>query len=169
MRILVIDDQPYNVASAHLTLKGYDYKVVDKIEAAYETLKTETFDVVLTDLWLPRGEFKGATHGDDPPTMPIPAGLVFAIRAANAGSRVVICTDSNHHQDILISVLDLIEEGVWGKEKAISFIEARTCPVEGVVMDDGQIVLCDDYWRKPGPRAKNWLVAMRHAGIIPVA
>ncbi len=166
-KLLVIDDQPYNVASAHLTLKGYDYKVVDSIATAYNLLNSgEKFDVVLTDLWLPRGEFTGAMRGGDTATTLIPAGLVFAIRAMNDGMKVVICTDSDHHQDRLCSVMDLINDGKYGEEKAIHFVEARVCPVEGV-WENGKIVFSDDYYKKPGPRPKNWLEAMKYVGLVP--
>jgi CheY-like chemotaxis protein len=142
MKILVIDDSPWNVASAHFTLKGHDYQVVDNIKDAYDILRTgEKFDVVLTDLWLPRGEFSGAMarHRDEADTM-IPAGLVFAIRAMNDGMKVIICTDSDHHKDRLCSLLDLLNEGTYGKEKAISFVEARECCLEASWVD-GKIVL----------------------------
>ncbi len=167
-KLLVIDDQPCNVASAHLTLKeGYDYKVVDNITAAYDLLKSgEKFDVVLTDLWLPRGDFTGAMRGGDTAATPIAAGLIFAIRAMNEGMKVVICTDSDHHQDRLCSVMDLINDGTHDKEKAIYFVEARTCPVEGA-WENGEIVLSDDWYKKPGPHPKNWLQAMKVAGLVP--
>ncbi len=165
-KVLVIDDQPCNVASAHLTLKGFDYKVVDTIKAAYEILGTgEKFDVVLTDLWLPRGGFTGAMAGGDTAETPIPAGLVFALRAANDGMKVVICTDSDHHRDRLCSLLDLIKGGILGKEKSVYYVEARECPVEGT-WENGEIVLCNDWYKKSGRHPKNWLEAMKVARLI---
>ncbi len=165
-KLLVIDDQPYNVASAHMTLTGYDYKVVDSIATAYNLLKSgERFDVVLTDLWLPRGEFTGAMRGGDTATTPIPAGLVFAIRAMNDGMKVVICTDSDHHQDRLCSVMDLIGDGT-SEKKGIHFVEARCCPVEGT-WENGEIVLSKDWYNKPGPHPKDWLQVMKYAGLMP--
>lgn len=167
MKILVIDDMPYNVASAHLTLKDFDYRVVDSIEKAYEILKTnEKFDVVLTDLWLPRGDFIGEIGScEDPVTKPIPAGLVFAIRASNEGMKVVICTDSDHHNDLLCSLLDLTKIGTYDKERPIKFVEARTCPVEGV-WQNGEIVFSDNWFEKAGPFPKDWLKAMRIARLV---
>ncbi len=167
MKILVIDDSPWNVASAHLTLKGYDYKVVGSITAAYDTLKSgEKFDIVLTDLWLPRGDFTGAMSDGDTATTLIAAGLVFAIRAMNDGMKVVICTDSDHHQDRLCSVMDLINANTHGKKKAIYFVEARRCPINGV-WENGEITLSKDWYEKPGPKPKNWLEVMKFTGLVP--
>lgn len=167
-KVLVIDDQPCNVASAHLTLgENYEYKVVDSITDAYDILASgERFDVVLTDLWLPRGDFTGSMSGVDSATTPIPAGLVFAIRAMNDGMKVVICTDSDHHKDRLVSVLDLINDGTSDKEKNIYFVEARSCPVEGGVWENDKIVFSRDWYKKSGPKPKNWRQAMVVAGLI---
>lgn len=166
-KILVIDDSPQNVASAHLTLQDFDYTVVDNIADAYEILQEGEikFDVVLTDLWLPRGNFTGAMRGTDSPDELIPAGLVFAIRAANSGMTVVICTDSDHHQDRLCSVMDLIND--WENEsRLVHYVEARICPVEGV-WRDGEIVLCEDWLDLDGPYPKDWKKAMQNAEILP--
>lgn len=165
-KILVIDDQPYNVASARMTLEGFDCRVVDNIAEAYDVLKSgERFDIVLTDLWLPRGTFTGAMWEGDSADTQIPAGMVFAMKAANNGMRVIICSDSDHHEDRLCSLLDLVKGSPVGdKGQVISFVEARTCPVEGT-WENGQIVLSDDWYTKPGPHPKNWLGAIQSAGI----
>jgi len=167
-RILVIDDQPCNVASAHHTLKGFSYRVVDNIIEAYKILKTgEKFDVVLTDLWLPRGNFTGAMgEWHDSETDPVAAGLVFAIRAANDGMKVIICTDSDHHQDRLCSVMDLINDETYGKEKAIYFVEARSCSIIGYAYENGKITPSEDWLEKPGPRPKNWLQVMKKVHLV---
>ena len=166
MKILVIDDSPWNVASAHLTLKDHDYQVVDNIKDAYDILKTgKKFDVVLTDLWLPRGGFTGAMDGyrDTAETM-IPAGLVFAIRATNDDTRVVICTDSDHHKDRLCSLLDLLDDGTYREKKSIEFVEARNSCVKGFWDGEKQKIVLGTYG---GPNIKDWLKAMQHAQIIP--
>lgn len=158
MKILVIDDQPCNIESARLTLQGHDFMTAASIEEAYEILRSgERFDVVLTDLWLPSGSFRGALARDyyPAPTAQIPAGLVFAISAANNGMKVVICTDSDHHQDILCSVMDLINRATPPKERTIFFVEARTCPVEGC-WENGKIVMSEDWYKKDLPHPKNW-------------
>ncbi len=168
-KILVIDDSPWNVASAHLTLKGYDYKMVSNIKEAYEVLTSgEVFDVVLTDLWLPRGEFTGEMRGGDTETTMIAAGLVFAIRATNLGMKVVICTDSDHHEDRLVSVMDMLRNGRYEKRTTnfVDFVEARQCPVRGV-WENGKIVLTEDWYDSKAPNPKDWLKVMQAAGIVP--
>jgi len=165
-RILVIDDQSCNVASAHQTLGGFEVTVVDTISAAYKLLESGAkFDLVLTDLWMPRGDFKGAMSIGDEPSTPVPAGLVFALKAANDGMRVIICSDQDHHKDRLCSLLDLIKARPGDDMgKMVMFVQADTCPVQGL-WKDGQIVMDEDWWQTPGPRIKDWSRAIMMAGI----
>jgi CheY-like chemotaxis protein len=151
MKILVIDDQPRNVASAHATLAGLDYTVVSTIKEAFEILDGEKrFDVLLTDLWLPRGSFRGAMHDGDSSETPIPAGLVFALRALNLDMKVAIVTDSNHHQDRLCSILDLVRHGKNTCTSDIVYVEARWCSPKPQEWDSGT-------------EGKNWLKAIELA------
>jgi DNA-binding NarL/FixJ family response regulator len=146
-RILVIDDAPHNVASAHLTLKGLDYTVVDTVKEGFEALSKENaFDILLTDLWMPRGDFIGAIPPGsvDQADTVIPAGLVFAIRAANIGMHAVIVTDSDHHRDRICSVLDLVNRADNKDKQLVKYIEARWDHIGG---------------------AKNWRAAAKRAGI----
>jgi len=176
MRILVIDDERKNIASAYLTLRGNEVTTCDTIQSAYDTLQgDQEFDAVLTDLFFPLGSFHGAmdTVSYDLPSGNLPAGLVFAIKAANKGIRTVICTDANHHSDWICSLLDLV--GDFGsvpkrtKEK-IAYVEARHASIRGY-WDEirKEIVMCDPPgWRDPNnPKIKNWKKAMVRSGLFP--
>jgi|CXWL01.1.fsa_nt_gi CheY-like chemotaxis protein len=171
MKILVIDDQPYNIASARLTLKDFDLTTVDSIAKACEILATgERFDVVLTDLYLPRGSFSRDMSLNLVTYVPsdtmVPAGLVFAIRAANDGMKVVICTDSDHHRDPLCTMLDLVNEGKRrSEEKMISFVEARACHLQGR-WENGELVESREYGKVDGGIIKDWFRALFWAKLV---
>lgn len=153
MKILVIDDQPQNIASAHLTLVGHEVTAVDSIQGAYD-LRFADFDLILTDLWMPKGDFGGHTYcGEAGSETMVPAGLVLAILAAQCGKKVIICTDSDHHKDVVCTMLDRVH---YGKEQMISFVEARCANVDGI-WKDGNIVLQKRLWGSDnGPVIKDW-------------
>lgn len=167
MKILVIDDARRNTISAATLLPG-DVTIADTIQRAYDILKSgEQFDAVLTDLFLPLGNFRGAmnTRDYDRPSSDLPAGLVFAIKAVKMGIRTVICTDADHHSDWICSLLDLLR---GGECKVIAYVEARIVPVEGFYDEErDEIVLCDWKDRKGKPLVKNWRAAMEHSGLFP--
>jgi CheY-like chemotaxis protein len=140
MRVLVIDDTAYNQASARATLQGHEVTVATGAEEGYKLI-WQNWDVILTDLWMPvtKGEASDVISDDgsvvsklfgtlyhpekDRPVDEIPAGLVFALRALLQGVKyVAIVTDSTHHDDRLVALLDLVNmrSGV----RALSF-EAR--------------------------------------------
>ncbi len=175
MKILVIDDSRWNVESAKLTLKDYELVVVDTVKAAYDILEgDEIFDAVLTDLMMPVGSFKGAMNTQEygSPEDPIPAGLVFAIQAANKGMRTVVCTDANHHTDWICSLLDLVGSAWKPAEKAmmrIAYVEARCAPVEGYWDENScKIVLDKEWWKRNDKQlVKDWLGVMENSGLFP--
>ncbi|VAW16236.1 hypothetical protein MNBD_BACTEROID05-50 [hydrothermal vent metagenome] len=177
MKILVIDDSPWNIASVVETLAGHNVVTVDNIKEAYQVLKDNSeFDAVLTDLWLPRGKFCGEIATSYAPRLTadeqIPAGLVFAIKASNLGIRTVICTDSDHHRDWICSLLDLVghvppSEGAKGdSHQRIAYVEAR-CASMKARWEDGNIIPCEYGDMGESPTIKDWGRAMRFSGLFP--
>lgn len=160
MRILVIDDNADNIKSAESRLgKQHHLTTCDTIQAAYTVLSSEAeFDAVLTDLFMPLGTFRGSmnTRDYDRPRGDLPAGLVFAIKAANKGIRTVICTDANHHTDWICAILDLVScFSKPDKERRISYVEARTAAISGPYADESK------------PIVKDWKKAMQASGLFP--
>lgn len=160
MRILVIDDERRNILSATKTLEGHEVVTCDNIQDAYGILEDRElkFDAVLTDLFMPVGRFRGAMRADEfpRPTGGIPAGLVFAIRAANRSIRTVICTDADHHSDWICTLLDLADNGTWGRRaepgSRVAYVEAR-------IASSGQ--------DESGALIKDWGKAMLYSGLYP--
>lgn len=168
MKILVIDDARRNTVSAATLLSG-EVTIADSIEKAYTTLKEsgDQFDAVLTDLFLPLGDFRGAmnTRDYDRPSSELPAGLVFALKAVKMGVRTIICTDADHHSDWICSLLDLLRDGEC---KVVAYVEARTVVLEGFYDEErDDIVFCDREERKGKPLVKDWKAAMLHSGLFP--
>ncbi len=152
MRILVIDDQPRNIASARETLKGHEVITIDTIAEAFRVLKegrVHGVDAVLTDLFMPLGGFQGAMSSpESDPSLPLPAGLAFALRTVNLGIRTVILSDSDHHRDWICSLLDLIRTP--DPSNKVTFVEARFASVAG-----------------DGPLVKDWAKSMRRSLMFP--
>lgn len=175
MRILVIDDQKRNLASAIETLPGHEVTTAGTIEEAYRILReTTSFDAVCTDLFLPLGNFKGAMgRYATEPKNELPAGLVFAIKASNRGIRTVLCTDADHHQDWICTLLDLIKpdyidgEVVEDNQKRIAFVEARSVVFNGYWSEkNGKLVRCGWEDRRNKPYVKHWRAAMVWSGLF---
>jgi CheY-like chemotaxis protein len=158
MRILVIDDAPWNIESAKATLNDHELYTLSHVPDAYDELsawKRDYYhprnppDVLLTDLWLPVGEARVGLgeyapyyggHGynkeraEDRFLEQIPAGLIFALRAKNLGIPAAICTDTDHHSDRFNALV----ESLSGLPK----FEARNYAIEGRVADraTGQVI-----------------------------
>lgn len=141
MRILVADDMPANLESARQTLAGHDLTLCGTVEEACHALGfrapsapatvTEPFDAVLTDLWMPmplpeRSKLLGVHFSKRDTGGLAPVGLIFALRAVNQGTRfVAILTDSDHHTDPLVTVMDLIDGQRRGSASVVGKFEAR--------------------------------------------
>lgn len=127
MRILVIEDTLENIEAAKEQLKEHELTVATSVKEAYMILWGQNsthnpkvpFDVVLTDLYLPAPDepFQGWAFypTDNSPAVDsyrlgdlMPAGLVFAIVASQQGSKVGILTDTDHHKDQVVALLDLV-------------------------------------------------------------
>ncbi|MFA6042866.1 MAG: response regulator [Patescibacteria group bacterium] len=172
MKVLVIDDQKRNIASAQkLEEHGHDVVAVSTVQEAEELLTKclGNFDAVLTDLHMPVGQFTGAMARSIPaPKEEIPVGLVFAITAANFGIRTVICTDSNHHRDWICTLLDMVHYTGDSAVRKVAFVEARCCPLEAYYDEETQnLVGCDLEQLNDKPVVKDWFRAMRRSGLFP--
>lgn len=176
MKILVIDDQERNRVSAQELLgEEHDLTVIGSIEDVYQRYcsrygsdsdnRWTEFDLVMTDLFMPVGEYTGAMNTRDHarPTGEIPVGLVFALSAMNAGVPVILLTDMNHHEDWVRSLMDIMirfDQPRQGKVLAIA-IDADCVPIEGRWdAEIGRIVMCDDWWKHLEPRIKDWAKAI---------
>lgn len=177
MRILVIDDAEYNCASARLTLANHDVTVINNVLEAFKILDGRPqFDAVLTDLIMPVGPFRGAMNQSAvPPKAGIPAGLVFAIKAANLGIRAVVCSDGDHQSDWLCSLLDLLTDKfhsagrrISDSAKRVAFVELGTVALPAVWDEQHRSIVMDQAcWDKDVPRIKNWREVMVESGLFP--
>lgn len=178
MKILVIDDAEHNCASALMTLADHDVTVIDSVSEAFKVLdgRRVHFDAVLTDLMMPVGLFRGAmSKSAVPPSVGVPAGLVFAIKASNLGIRTVICSDSNHRLDWVCSLLDLLTDKhdshgrrISDRAKRVAFVELGTVAMSAIWDAPNKIIVMDEScWKKDVPRIKDWREAMIESGIFP--
>ncbi|TSC56099.1 MAG: hypothetical protein G01um101418_466 [Parcubacteria group bacterium Gr01-1014_18] len=94
MKILVIDDNPANRESAIKTLEGHIVTICASVKEAFLCLGNEDieFDAVLTALFLQSRDFS-VDYIPPQDYARIPAGLAFAILAANRRIRTVIVMD----------------------------------------------------------------------------
>jgi hypothetical protein len=108
-----------------LELFGSGWKMGPSPDLPDGRLTVGWYDVVLTDLWLPSPEVELSAGGgyinrcpfrpkEDPlynPKALVPAGLVFALAARNAGVRHVgILTDVDHHRDHMTLLCDSLSQ-----------------------------------------------------------
>lgn len=163
LKIMVIDDSPWNIASAKLTLAGYNITTIDNVSTAFEVLSKglQGYSALLTDIYLPQGNFRGALAENIVASdKVIPAGIVFALTAIHCGVPTIICSDSDHHQDVFASLLDLIQHCKIAERKLV-FVEARTVPLrnEEVAKLRTQPPV--------GTLVKDWYEAIQRAGVLP--
>lgn len=111
--IVLIDDFEPN--HSPLALAGLEGHVVQRFMDVWKAdtylsgISGDRIDVMLTDMHMntrpPRGDTIYAQLARDRKLgREIPSGLVFAIRAANAGVLAAICTDAHHHDDRLVQL-----------------------------------------------------------------
>lgn len=117
-KILVIEDDAVNVEAAKTSLVGHEITIAQSIQEAFDILvewkegRFEGFDIVMTDVNMPRGNFGGyegrvISFPDNRPDN-LPAGMAFALGAANLGAKVAILSDRDHHKDYVSALLDLV-------------------------------------------------------------
>lgn len=185
--LVVIDDSPWNIASAKLTLADHRLTVFDDLGKAFDFialgwLRLDQVDAVLTDLMMPVGglteckrpvDFLVKKHAQA--TDIIPAGLALAWLAAMQGVKSVIVSDLNHHHGVIPTML---EEGQKRVEdhcldmgaSLVSFVRADYVELVGKDWDEDARCLVDrkeDSEPNLDRTVKNWLSAARVAGIFP--
>lgn len=106
LRILIIDDEPMNIASAKKTLAGHRLSTVTGYEDAMNILEKEKFNVVLTDLHLPMSSKMLSDKAFKLGEL-IPYGILLMVEAARRGAKhVAVVTDLNHHDDPFSAAFD---------------------------------------------------------------
>src|SRR3989344_8655131 len=117
-KILVIEDDLVNVEAAKASLTNHEVTIAQSIQEAFDILcdwrwgRGESFDIVMTDVNMPREKFGGVggrviSFPDERPES-LPAGMAFALAAANLGAKVAILSDRDHHKDYISALLDLV-------------------------------------------------------------
>lgn len=113
LRILVVEDNPLHIEAARQQLASHDLTIVSGYDQASEQLnpwKKSNFDVVLTDVMIPKGgnecmSPKGVALANKQEEMPY--GPVIALKALSIGvKRVGILTSGNHHDDPFVFAFD---------------------------------------------------------------
>lgn len=107
-KILVIDDNQSNLNSAKNQFKNKNVELIccPLYSVAVDFIKTEKFDIVLTDLMLP-GEPEGISSTNLEIGEEVPYGLVLSILAKNYGVKnVAIMTNISHHSGPIAWAMD---------------------------------------------------------------
>jgi hypothetical protein len=108
MKILVVDDSRENLMQAEKQLGAeHELHTVNTFGAAKAMLENESFDLVMTDVFMP-GESDGQGHeGDQFVGKLIPVGLVVALLALKYNIKYIcIVSDTNHHSHPLAWAMD---------------------------------------------------------------
>lgn len=105
MKILLVEDSNDNIESAKLQLEGHELRVRMGLEDV-EQKDFEWADVVLTDLYLPRGysklnRLRGPSLEKVPLSTLLPGGFLIVLAALAVKTPVALLTDSNGHNDVL--------------------------------------------------------------------
>lgn len=121
LRILIVEDDADNVASARRTLSDHDLTIVETAGEALDLIHRahrddNFFDVVMTDLNLPHGDrgdgvFESFRDSFDTRTPNPIMGMAVAINALSLSSKpifVAIVSDGNHHRELGAALLDYL-------------------------------------------------------------
>jgi CheY-like chemotaxis protein len=161
MKVLIIEDSAWNLGEDSTAAIQLHHEVTiltsaaEAMELLRDEQKVKEFDFVLTDLYLPGPGTKDL----------MPIGMAIAIAAANAGVRAAIVTDADHHQDLMVAMLDVCDpikliSPIHGDQGSalIRKLEARMVCVSGKSWDpeSERIVDGDD-----GRLVKDWDAALR--------
>lgn len=178
MKILVIDDAARNQHSAHeLLASEHDVEVmgsIGEVFAAFSGGMTgkrdpngrwwDEFDLVMVDLYLPAEGMSCIPKEAGPkPVDGIPAGLIIAIAAMNAGVKVLLVSEGNHHDSWLFSVMDLLYPTIRGRQDRAPFvfIDMDRCTYGGYFESGKGLVPVPEYWKLGKPKVKDWAKALR--------
>ena len=145
-----------------------------------ENGKARQFDVVLTDLFMPftqeerRTVFHSFTGSSREIPEQLPIGLVFALCATNAGVPVALCTDSDHHENHICTLLDMLSirpvnaQFFGQKEKVpVTYVEARNVPMQARWDAESKTFTPTEEWVFDQPIIKDWQKVLKKAQIVP--
>ncbi|MEK7619803.1 MAG: hypothetical protein AAB413_01010 [Patescibacteria group bacterium] len=105
------------------------------------------FEVVLTDMMMPMGDWNTLRDACDP-SQQIPYGFVLALRAAQRGAKwVAMVTDTNHHKGAMSAAIDCIGDSYYSGKEAdfqingakVRFVHAPFCE-DGISKDWGRVL-----------------------------
>ncbi len=118
MKILVIDDNQGNLEAAKKQLANHELILCSSFEEARELLASSNdYDVVMTDLFLPKCLDGMRSEIADQFAEEQPYGLVFALTAVKKGiKRIAVVSNATHHTHPINWALDLVGSGsIWGE------------------------------------------------------
>lgn len=115
MRILIVEDKPHHLRTAHKFAEESEHEVIivssyDEAEQAFIGVNRRAkefemnFDVIMTDLLLPASKTGLGNHND---YGEVPYGLSLALLAMRIGVKAIgVLTDGDHHSHPMIWALD---------------------------------------------------------------
>ncbi|MFH1236052.1 MAG: response regulator [Parcubacteria group bacterium] len=161
MKILVIDDNPFNLEAAkkQLTEAGHEVTAIDNFEEAANILgggdplyghHVEKFEAVLSDLLMCPEEKWGQLGSEF--TAQMPFGLVLVLLAALNGAKyAAVATDTNHHKHPMSHAIDGLGCMYWPQD--MYFKESQEA-VKPKFKINGTVV---GIWHAPLEKGyKNW-------------
>lgn len=161
MNILLVEDSTDNIESARLQLGEHELRVRMGLEDVEQT-DFGWADVVLTDLYLPRGcgrydGHRGPSREKVPVETLMPGGFVVVLAALAAKTPVALVTNANGHHDVLSMILaDYMPDNPFAlpwDERDVNM----TCKYATFIVTSSP-----DWVQLPdGRRGKNWLGSMK--------
>jgi CheY-like chemotaxis protein len=121
-RILVVEDDPANIASAKELLGAYDLTIVSGFDQALDALDRQP-EVVLTDCMIPKGGYacmgpRGQALVNCQGVMPY--GPIIVLHAIQKGvKKIGIITAGNHHDDPFVFAFDGLRGFAKGDVKVV--------------------------------------------------
>jgi len=122
MEILVIEDTEMHMQSAREQLSGHNLEIVSAYEAAEISLQHNQYNVVLTDLMMPKGgnsvmSPKGMRYIFDL----LPYGFPLILLAAKKNVPYIgLVTDVNHHDHPMSACIDPLSSAYWNEKNSPS-------------------------------------------------
>jgi len=117
VNILVIEDTEKHLQSAKEQFIDYTVTLSENYEDGKKFLETDSYDVLLTDLLMPKGNME--TMGQEGMKYIfdlLPFGFPLALLAAKKGIKYIgIVTDVNHHDHPMSAAIDPISGAYWSR------------------------------------------------------
>jgi hypothetical protein len=150
LKILVVEDNKDNIKAAEALLAGHETAIVSSYDQARSMLRIEgledvhnphSFDVLLTDVMLPKGGYammgdEGKRVVDSQGIMPYGAYILF-FAIENGIKRTGLITAGDHHSDPFVYALDRLDGFGVGDNKIVI---TNSCEVYVRTNDYSEIV-----------------------------